>query len=78
MQKEIRTRRESNDKENKKDSNATFKTHGRLRSFKTEKNVVREDANDGNECNEEQMEEPVEDNKDAEQETPQVNGGHGE
>lgn len=76
IQKEIRPRRESNDKENKKKNNTSFRENGRLRNIKTENHVEEDDAATEDD-NKEQIEKPKEDKKDKVKEEPKVNGGHG-
>lgn len=76
MQKEIRTSRESNDKENKKENSTNFRTNGRLRSMKVENHIEQNDADSNDDINEEVEEKPVEVKKEPVQEEPKVNGEH--
>lgn len=54
LQKGIRHRRESNDKENKKEANTSFKANGRLRRQKHE-NIPKQDDRNSDDDNEESL-----------------------
>lgn len=71
IQKEIRARRESNDKENKKENNTGIRTNSRLRSTKTDNLVEADHADDDHD---EKKDKPVEIKKVEVKEEPTVNG----
>lgn len=76
VQKEMRPRRGSNDKENKRGTNSSFRTNGRLRSIKTQKNIELDNDDESNDVNEAPLEKLKEENEDLQEEEPKVNGDH--